>query len=272
MLKKKASKKSENLAVLEKTLSPIRSEVLLRLKEHNWFKKSSFELQKTLLTLPADFEACLNDLANRPDEIGNLETLKMVDFKLGNYHAIPVFEVQSRVNNQKYNWDYAVSRFGKNPGFRGLIFVEVDNKIKYFLIKREVRFPLGYETYESIGGYIQFRENKLINLPKNVDDQIRRQLGIKDIVVSRFIDLGQMYPDTAMTNSHISLFAAVIKGDNLNKINSLSERQYKTKKITFELLVVPIERLREFIHKVDESYFHACVTRLLSMGILDLSD
>jgi hypothetical protein len=255
---------------LKSTLSPERSEISMRLHEKAWFNNTDKSIKEEILSLPEDFNPALFDLSERPNEIGNLEVLKIQRLVFGSYYAILIFKVRSSTNNQEFDYEYVISKYGKNPGFKGIIFVEVEGKIQYFLIKRVPRFPLGYTSYDSIGGFIQFQNNKLINLPSKIEEEIKRQLGLKDLVVKRFIDLGQMHTDTAMTNTHVSLFAAVISGNEVKKLEAIINKPFKTKTISFELLIEPIEKLREYIHKVDDSYFHTCVTRLLSMGIINI--
>lgn len=255
---------------LKNSLSKERVDILLRLETKKWFKNTDLSIQKELLKLPEDFNPALYDLAERPGEIGNIEVLKLQNLKIGRLYLLFDFSIRSTLNNQVMGYEYTVSKYGKNPGFKGLIFVEVDGQIKYFLIKRVPRFPLGNEAYDSVGGFIQFQNNKLLNLPKKIEDEIKRQLGLKDLVIKRFIDLGQMHTDTAMTNTHVSIFAAVIDGSEAERIEKLLGKPFNTKTISFDLLIEPIERLREYIHKVDDSYFHVCVSRLLSMGIIKL--
>jgi len=40
--------------------------------------------------------------------------------------------------------------------------------------------------------------------------------------------------------------------------------------ISFELLIEPVDRLHEYIHKVDDSFFLACILRLSSMGVIKI--
>lgn len=262
--------KIKNLKQLEEKLSDEKKELLQRLKEKSWFTKTDFEIQKKLFGLPDDFYPFLSDLAMRPDNIGNLDVIKLDKIEAGNYHVLCVFKTRSQVNNQVIDYEYVATKYGKNPGFKGLIFLEVDGEIKYFIIKKTARFPLGYEAFDSIGGFIQFRNGQLINLPKRVEDEIKRQLATNTITIKRFIDLGQMYTDTSMTNNHISLFAAIINGDNLEKVSKMENKIFKTKGISFETQIIPIERLREYLYKIDDSYFHTCIARLASMGVIKL--
>jgi hypothetical protein len=260
---------AKNLEELGESLAEERQRLLSLLSEKKWFRHTEFEIQKKLLTLPDDFEGFLTDFPSRNDEYGGMDVLKLLDILRGNYNAISVFQVRSQKTNQVFTYEYTASKFGRNPGYRGVIFLEVGGEIKYFILRQTDKFALGREVIETIGGYIQFKNNKLLNMPKTVEEQIIRELGLKDIIVKRFIDLGLVDVDPAVTNNATSLYAAMIDATGVD-LERLKKKIFRTKPVNFELVIEPIDRLREYIHKVDESFFLACVVRLISMGILSI--
>lgn len=254
-------------------LSKDRQMLLKRFLERNWFKNTDFVLQKEILTLPEDWDGYLSDLVKRKDETGGLILLKLSDFKRGDYMAFTRFLVRVVQTKQEINYrEYMSFKYGSNPGYRGIIFLESEGKITHFLIKKTEKFPVDDLVYDTFGDTIQFRQGTLVNLPKNAEKEIKRQLGIEELNIKRFIDLGQIYTDVGRSNLHLSLFAAIIDvSDNSFKLKSLKDKIISdTKKVSFELLIEPIDRLHEYIHKVDDSYFLACILRLSSMGIIDL--
>jgi len=257
-----------NLQEFILTLSPERQEIIKDLLKKNWFRNTNFKLQKKLFSLPNDFNGYLIDLLDRTDEIGGNEVLKLIDIKHGNYNIISIFQLRSLQTNQEFTYEYNSYKYGKNPGFKGVLFLEVDGQIKYFIIKKTNKFSVANQVYDSIGGFIKFKQNVLINLPQKVENEIKRELGLKEIIISRFIDLGLMTTDVGMTNNHVALFAAIINVNQSPNIQKLKNKTIDTKKIDFELIIEPIENLGQYIHKVDDSFFLASICRLISIGII----
>jgi hypothetical protein len=261
---------ARNVGQLAESLPPERQQVLSLLSEKKWFKKTDFELQKRLLDLPADFDGFLADLATRKEEFGGMDVVKLLDIQRGNYNIVPLFKVRSHQTNQVFTYEYTSSKYGRNPGYRGIIFFEVRGVLKYFVLRRTEKFAIGASIFETIGGYIQFRDNKLLNMPKSVEETIKKELGIKEFVVKRFIDLGLVAVDPAVTNNTTSLYAAVIDVSHAPNLERLEKKTFHTKPVEFELVIEPIDRLREYVQKVDESFFLACVIRLVSLGFVSL--
>ena len=266
--------KSKNIEELASTLSEGRKDLLVRLLERKWFKNTDFDLQEELITLPEDWDGYLVDLTKRKDEIRGLTILKLTSIQRGDFMAFTRFLVRVIHTNQEINYrEYVSYKYGSNPGYKGIILLEVDGEIKYFVIKRAEKFPIGEPVYDSFGDMIQFKQGQLANLPKNAEKEIKRQLGIDELNIKRFIDLGQMYSDVGKSDQHYSLFAAVIDvTQKAEDIKSLKDKLItNTKMISFEVLVEPIDRLREYIHKVDDSFFLAIILRLSSLGIIKLN-
>ncbi|KKR69869.1 MAG: hypothetical protein UU12_C0035G0007, partial [Candidatus Woesebacteria bacterium GW2011_GWA2_40_7b] len=163
-----------------------------------------------------------------------------------------------------------LSKYGKSPGYRGLILLEVEGKIKYFMLRRTDKFPIGETVYETIGTYIKYEGGKLVNMPKVVEDVLKRELFMKDLVIKRFIDLGQMHTDPAVVPTSISLYAAVIDITDSPNLKKIESRVIHAKPIQYKLLIEPIDKLKDYVNKVDESYFLACILRLVSMGVINL--
>lgn len=266
--------KAKNIKELQQLLPADRQALLSSFLERRWFKNTDFELQKEILTLPVDWEGYLADLVKRKDEIRGLEILKLTSLQRGDFMAFTRFLVRVLHTNQEINYrEYVSYKYGSNPGYKGIILLEEAGEIKYFIIKKAEKFPIGEPVYDSFGEMIQYKYGQLLNLPKNAEKEIKRQLGVKEIEIKRFIDLGQMYPDVGKSNQHFSLFAAVIDiTKNSENIKKLKDKLISnTKMISFELLIEPIDRLHEYIHKVDDSFFLSCVVRLASMGIIKIN-
>ena len=258
---------AKNIEELAETLLPERQKILSILTEKKWFRKTDFAIQKKVMTSPPDFDGYLADLMTRREEYGGVQVLRLLDLIRGNYNLISLFEVRAQQTNQIFTYEYVSSKFGRNPGYRGVIFLEVNGEIRYFILRQTIKFALGTSLFETIGGYIQFGNNQLLNMPKAVEDQMKKELGFKELVVKRFIDLGLLAVDPAVSSNCTSLFAAIIDASGVN-LERLEKSVFHTKPVSFQLVVEPIERLHEYIHKTDESFFLACILRLASLGII----
>ena len=267
------AQKAKNLIELQKALSPERREFLSRFLERKWFKNTDFVLQKELLTLPFDWDGFLQEIVKRGDEVGGLEVIKLTVFKREEFFAFTRFQVRVITTNEVIEYrEFINFKYGGNPGYTGIILLEVDGKIEYFCLKKTDKFPVAESVYDTFGEMVQYKFGELMNLPKSAEKIIKKQLAMDDIRIKRFIDLGELYMDSGKSNLKYSLFAAVIDiSKNHEKIKLLNNVEInKTKRVKFEMLIEPIDRLGEYIHKVDNGYFLAIVARLNALGIINL--
>lgn len=248
----------------------VREKIKEKLQERKWFQKTSNEVKEEIFSLPSDFNGFLLSLAERSDEFEGLDVLKLQKVAFGNFIITPVFEVRSQQTNQVFTYEYAGFKYGKHSGFRGVVFLEREGKISHFLVKWTRKFSVGLWVYDTIGDFIQFENGQLKNFPKKVEEEIKDELGLKELVVKRFIDLGQLDTDVALTNRQASLFGAIIDANESQRIGKMKDQILETKKISFGLKIIPVEQLNEYVHKINDSYFLACILRLVSIGILNL--
>ena len=247
------------------------SEVLDKLQRKEWFKNTDEGIQTALLTLPEDFLGFLTDLVNRPDELSYSEITRMLDLKFGKFLLLPVFEVRSTETNQVSTYEYAASKYGGQSRFRGLLLIEKKGKIEYFILAKTEKFPLARFVYEAIGGFIEYRNNKLENMPKNIEDSIKTQLGLSELKIKKFIDLGTIAPDSSTTDKEAALFAAIIDGTEATGLENIADKTMFTHKLGYKVEIIPISKLREYITQVEDSFFLAIILRLISLGVLKLS-
>ena len=264
--------KAKTFKELKSALDNERKELVENLLEKKWFKKTRFDLQKQLLTLPEEFDGFLMDLGNRPEEIGQVEILALEKLAVGNYLAIPVFKVRSLLTNEVYTYEYASWKYGKYTGFRGILFVEVDNQIKFFITRKAEKFAIADRIYDAFGGLdLKFSSDRFINLPLQVENRLKNLLALKNLRFKRFIDLGLFSPDAGLTNEKVGLFAAIINLEDAKLIESrFNTNKNVSKTPTYELGIYPIERMFEMVAKSDDSFFLACVARLMALNIIKL--
>lgn len=247
-----------------------RTQLIEKLSEKVWFQNTDEEVKSDLLNLPQDFDGFLWDLASRPDEFEGVDILRILRIPRGNFIITPVFEVRSQKTNQIFTYEYASFKYGKNAGYRGILLLEHGDGIKYFVLKYTKKFSVGTWVYDTIGDFIQFSQGSIKNFPAIVEKEIKNELGLNELIVRRFIDLGQINPDITLTNKQAALFAAVLDANDSQKIRELEKDSITTKKIEFGIKVFPINKLGEMINTVDDPYFLCSVLRLISMNILKL--
>jgi len=83
--------------------------------------------------------------------------------------------------------------------------------------------------------------------------------------------LGLLNTDAGMTNNHSVLFAAIITIGDAERIKKyISGKKLTALATGYELEIHPIERLLEFVAKSNDSFFLACVARLMALNVIKL--
>jgi hypothetical protein len=252
------------------TLPPNRQLLAAKFVDKSWFRNTDLAIQKQLLSLPDDHEGFVFDLSNRPDHIGDIDVLRLERFVEGDFLVVPVFNVYSRSTQKTFSKEYVSWKMGKHPGLKGLLFVEKEDKIKYFITIEADKFPVGGSTYDAIGGLFQYSKEQIVDLPREIEKSIKDRLGLKKINVKRFIDLGRIQSDNGLTINTPSIFAAIVDGqeaENIVKVNKIVRGQ---ESLEYKINIVPIEQLDQYISKVDDSFFLAIISRLLAKKIISL--
>lgn len=247
-----------------------RENIKEKLETKKWFQKTDSITKKELFDLPQDFDGFLQDLTIRSDEFEGVDVLRLIKLARGNFIITPVFEVRSQHTNQIFTYEYASFKYGKHSGYRGILFLEVDGSIEYFVVKYTKKFALGLWVYDTIGDFIQYTGGELVNFPKKVEKEIMEELDLDELLVKRFINLGTLNTDVTLTNKQALLFAAVIDGNDSRKLKHVKDVVLETKKISFGVKIIPIKLLNEYVHKIDDSYFLACVVRLLATNVIKI--
>ena len=243
--------------------------MLSTLSNKKWFKKTDFTVQKKLFTLPPDFDGYLWDLTKRKDEHGGLMVNRLFNIFSGNYMVLSIFEVVSIQTVQPFTYEFAAWKFGREKGYRGLILFEEKGEIKWFLVRKTEKFAIGEAIFETVGTFIR-NEKMEQNIPEEIVHQIDKELGMKNVKINKFIDLGKITPDPVMVSSTPGLYAAVVDMPGDNDLATLRKKIYKTKPISFSLVIEPIEKIWEYVNLTDESFFLGIVARLAEKGIIKL--
>lgn len=251
---------------------PNRQKIEKKLNSTSWFKATDPAIQEKILNLSEDYDGYLEDLATRPDEIGELDVLKMTKVSYGQYLVLSVFEVRSNLTNQVFTYEYVSWKTGNTPGARGIIFLESEGKISHFVVSLSHKFSTGKESYEAIGGlYLRFFGNKAQNLPKKVEEEICFHLGIDHLEFTKVISLGQANPDLGMTNNVSDLFVAIVDISHKSKLITKPDFRSTHKPVGFEIKVIPISEFTDYLGKIDDNYFLSAAARALSNKEIDLN-
>lgn len=252
------------------TLSPNRQLLAAKLMDKRWFTNSDLATKREVLSLPNNFEGFVFDLSNRPDFVGNIEVLKLISLPRGNYLITPVFEVRSVNSRKKFTYEYTSWNSGPHSGIKGTLFIEKHGKITHFVTIEMPKFAPAKNHFDSIGGLVQYAGNKLVNLPKDIEIALKDQLGLSDLCVKQYIDLGQVSPDNGLTNNHPYLFAAILDGEHAQNVTSIQHSHLKTKPQGFQLQIMPIEQLGAYTIKSDDAFFLSAVCRLVAKKLISL--
>lgn len=241
-----------------------RQAIASKLHSHAWFKNTSLDIQAELLGLSPDYDGFLEDIAARPDEIGELDVLNLKKIDYGHFLILPVFEVRSTLTNQIFTYEYVSWKTGSHPGAKGIIFLETEGEITHFLVSKSHSFSTGTEKFEAIGGlYLRFFENKLENLPKKIEQEICFHLGVDKLNFKKIVDLGLAHPDLGMTNNTSKLFAATIDISDLPNLTTKEDFRATHKPTGFELKIIHISELSTYLNIIDDNYFLSAIARIL---------
>jgi len=252
------------LTQLSLSLSPNRQTHLSKLTRHDWFNNTSFEIQKEVLTLPEDHNGFIEDLSNRPDEIGEVDVLRLLSLKAGNFLITPIFEVRSNITNQIFTYEYVSWKTGSRPGARFIIFLETEGKITHFVVSKSHKFSTNTENYEAIGGlYAHFLENKLQNLPNKIEKEICFHLGVDNLEFKNVINLGPAHPDLGITNNMSDLYAVTIDISALPNLTTKSDFRSTHKPVGFEIKILHISEFKAFLTQINDNYFLSAAARVL---------
>jgi hypothetical protein len=262
--------KDFNFQEFSYTLPPNRQILAAKLIENKWFQNTDSDLQQEILTLPNDYEGFLYNLSLRPDIIGHLEVLKLLKVIRGEFLVTPVFEVHSSTSGKTFTKEYVIWKMGSFPGIKGTLFVQAAGAITHFVTIQTDKFPVGDLCYDSIGGLFQYVKGTTIDLPNKVEHLIKEKLGLTELNIKQFIDLGHIQSDNGLTPNYPQIFAAVIDGDEARHLSAREIDPQDREQSNFQIQIVPIQELSEYLGKVDDAFFLAIVARLLAKKIISL--
>jgi len=252
------------------TLPPNRQLLAAKLMEKNWFKNTDLSIQKSILSLPDDFEGFVFDLSNRPDHLGNLEIVRLQKLVSGHELITPVFEVYSQDTQKTFTKEYVSWKIGRYPGAKGILFIEMQGKITHFITIETPKFPIGEFTHDALGGIYQYSKEDIADLPAQIKKIVKTKLGLKTLNIKRLIDLGRIFSDNGLTINNPNIFAAIIDGQEAKIISKINKSDIQREVLEYKINIVPIEQLDMYIAKIDDVFFLSIISRLLAKRIISL--
>jgi len=249
-------------------------ETLDKIQKLEWFKNSSSEIQETLLKAPESFEGFMKELSDRPEVIGDVMVIKMIAISFGNHMSLPIFEIKNLKNGEISEYEYVGRKRGPRHSVRGLIMLESDGDIQYFIVRKSQRFAVGGEVWESVGSIYdpseEIRQDKY-KFKNYLETEVAEQFGLPKVSFDRFYDLGIIYPDVGMSSHKVSLFAGVIKGNDWESMkNLLDNKPIFKKNYEYKYIFIPTKELLDYLTKTNDAHALAIFGRLQALNVIKL--
>ncbi|CAN5424189.1 hypothetical protein BH09PAT4_BH09PAT4_02980 [soil metagenome] len=260
------------MSEVSELVTPERQKIVEQLCEAPWFQATDPELQRMLATLPdtgaENHDGFLQDLANRPSNVGGVTVKKMIDLPHGNFALLPVFEVENPQTGQNYTYEYISWRYGPQSGAKGIVFVRPPipgASPTHFITLVGERFAPGRKTHDAIGGFADIGVKGVQNLLHRFEAEIREETGVTDLSIDEVSDLGPLQTDTGMTNNRPNLFTAYIDTEEAARIpeKPVNGDIYE---LDTGALVIPMQKLKEFILENTDAFFQAAMLKAIAKG------
>ena len=249
-----------------------RERVVDQLAGKPWWKATKPSLQQQVLSLPENCNGFLEDLSQRPTEIGGVRILALDALLIPDapiFGIFPVFLVQNLKNPAViFRYQYFSWKQGPNSGAKGLVLVRQEERITHIICLRGESFAVGGLTFDCIGG---FGDPESPTLQDQFMTELKEELGDPGIQVEETILLGKGYPDRGQTNNHPSLFAAIISGQQLHRLSEIEADNPDIYEMRSSMVVIPVEKLGSFVETNDDFYFHGICNRLVFKGVISPS-
>lgn len=244
-----------------------------RLSNLNWFNNSEENIQETLLNCPESFDNFLFELSNRKDIAGNIEIIRLIAISFGNHFALPVFEVKDTKSGKIFEYEFIGRKRGTKHSVRGLVMIEKDGELQYFVTRKSWRFAIDSTINESIGSIYEPDDNSRLDKFKfknYIENALSEQLGEEDVIFERFYDLGWLYPDVGMTHHKVSIFAAVLSSDRIDWDTIFTSKIINQKNYEFQYELIPVNNLLSYLAATNDSHLLAIFGRLQALNVIKL--
>ena len=244
--------------------------IVAKLKSHDWYKNSSSVIKEKLLHLVkvARTSGFVEDLANRPEVIGNLKQNKVVKFEhspdKNNIYGVAIwFEVEDE-EGKKHIEGYYSWAMGVKSGAKLLVLTRHKGQLTHLAMVKEQKFPIGSVIYNLAGGLPKVNESVFDLISRKLLEDLGVDVKNGSAKIGEIIGLGRVTPDPGMTNNHPFLYAIILDlSDNIFPPIIPGE----TYESGNQLVLWPVEKLQELVNRIDDSYFLSALARLTLSGV-----
>lgn len=241
------------------------------LEQTPWFQRSPHAIQTKLRSLGEEWAGMVNGLTQLPVEqnghtLWNLESLDMPQESA--YGASLQWRIQQPNGETRLRQCFSWRR-GNPAGGKGVILIRSSEspRITQVLTLRGMSVPVWEATCDCVGGGLHMGETP----EQCFRRETAEETGIKDFL--HVGHLGYFHPDQSFTPMRADLFAGMISKQtfrdqvNLEHTNILGDLDGIA-----SIQVTDVEDLwgkDGFIMKNPDSYFQACMSRLVALGVLE---
>lgn len=257
---------------LPEDMSIERRELAGRLADHPWFGATDEVLRSELLQLPENHQGFLDDLANRPDEIGGLQVEKLVDLPRGNFALIPKFQVHKPATDTTdaatYTYEYVSWKQGSQSGAKGIVFVRPPlpgASPTHFIVMVGDKFAPGKKAFDLVGGFVELDPRGVEAVSETALREVREETGVEDLHIDEVVDLGPLQIDAGMTNNRPEIFAAFINAAEADRIPD-DPINPDIAELPSGALKVPMGQLKQFILENTDAFFQASMLKAIANG------
>lgn len=267
------SMQQQELDMILKRSTPERRAIYQKLRDKEWFRNTDMDIQKKLMSLPdsgkRNHDRFLEDLSDRPGVLGNVKVERMIDLPHGNFALVPKFEVSRTDNpNMRYTYEYASWYTGPLSGAKGVVFVEKDGVTTHFILLNGEKFATGKPQLQAIGGFYDKGFNGIHSITDTILNEIREELGHRELEIKKFENLGVVQPDAGLTNNAPELYAATISADELPKLSAepVNTDVYELK---HGAVIIPMAQLPDVVMTNSDGYFLSTIAKAWAKGIIE---
>lgn len=255
-----------------------RRSIMELLTKREWFQRTSLDLQRSLVMLPdgsesskaANFNGFLRDLSARPDVIGGVRVMRLIDLPRGRFAVVPVFEVEN-AQGETFSYEYVSWRHGPASGAKCLVFLAESGTITHFVALEGEKFATGQVECDCPGGFVldnppppaTEERRPQPALSATLQREILEELGLSDAHLVAARRLGSVRTDPGMTNNCVELSALVFdlggNGYSLRGAAAASGHE-----LTQASVVRPVDEFLEFVQRCEHALFKAAAACLLA--------
>lgn len=228
------------------------------IKGKSWFKRSTVSIQKKLIDLQKESGGLVKILIDLPEESEEKTLWKVDDLLIGKKLALVRIIRKSEHTNEDFLSEILIPREGNSPFSYGIILLAKNRIPVYLVLSRRESLVSNLPGWHPIEVYSpNFSHDGLIVLPEKYQKDLIQIAG-KNIEITKFLDLGKVYPDIQISPKQVPIFVTVVDTEQ--------ELDLKTK--TKQLSIIPIDELDKLVKQTKDGVLLAILAKARTFGIL----